>query len=694
MKKLLRRCFLKAGMSGFAMVAMLPAFPSCEQFAGGYAGEFLELGSGARALGMGRAYAAVAEGPGSLLWNPAGLGYPGRSEWAFNYVSLYEGAALSEIAFGHSFVRPFGIGLSGIRFQHQGIPRRDDFNNEIGSVEVSQTGMLFGVGFQPVHNFTLGATQKIISQKIDDTSASAWDMDVGMLADLGRFRWGLEAQNLMNAKLVRDGGSDQLPRAYRIGGALRLPGPLLATADLVRREKVSTEYRAGLEYSFTRWAALRAGWDGAFPTFGASLSWKRTGIDYAVLMHDILGPSHRFTLRLFFGPGLEKKQLARADWREGKIALAEAVKAEMRIVISTPTDGHETTAKRVSVSGRVDGSGPILRVTLNDTPIASKRGITIAAKPEKEADFTVQETFHFEEQVPLVIGQNYIVVEARLQSGRVGQEKIIVVRKPPLGEAAPARQGKPRLWLAVVGINSYLDPKVPTLKYAVADAEAITRFFENQGKLGLYRNIQKKILVDQEASLSNMRNAFGEFFIDAREDDIAIIFLAGHGYVDRLGESYLLAHDSKPDNLYSTALTMREFQNMLSSRIPPRRTLVLADACHSGGMGSTGLRGSEQIVAEFHRLVQATQGKLILTASREREYSREDSEKRHGVFTYYILEALQGLADGDKDGIVDLREMYDYVFEKVTKQTQGAQHPTLPTGGFDNEMPIAGVRNK
>ncbi len=51
---------------------------------GGSPAQFLEIGAGARALGMGDAYAAVAEGPEAVYWNPAGLASISRPEFAYS----------------------------------------------------------------------------------------------------------------------------------------------------------------------------------------------------------------------------------------------------------------------------------------------------------------------------------------------------------------------------------------------------------------------------------------------------------------------------------------------------------------------------------------------------------------------------------------------------------------------------------
>jgi uncharacterized caspase-like protein len=68
-------------------------------------------------------------------------------------------------------------------------------------------------------------------------------------------------------------------------------------------------------------------------------------------------------------------------------------------------------------------------------------------------------------------------------------------------------------------------------------------------------------------------------------------------------------------------------------------------------------------------------GKVILSASAANEVSVEKDEFKHGVFTYYLLEGLNGGADADGDGAVTMDEVYRYVSEKVPRATGQEQHP-------------------
>ena len=69
--------------------------------------------------------------------------------------------------------------------------------------------------------------------------------------------------------------------------------------------------------------------------------------------------------------------------------------------------------------------------------------------------------------------------------------------------------------------------------------------------------------------------------------------------------------------------------------------------------------------------------------------SLELQELGHGVFTYYLVRGLRGAADLNRDGIVTLQELYEYVEQQVTVKARasgGNQHPVMK-----GEMDIEGL---
>jgi uncharacterized caspase-like protein len=149
----------------------------------------------------------------------------------------------------------------------------------------------------------------------------------------------------------------------------------------------------------------------------------------------------------------------------------------------------------------------------------------------------------------------------------------------------------------------------------------------------------------------------------------------------------------------STALPMSEVQTALERHIVAQRVVVLADACHSAGIAAEGKRGID--VNRVNRAVldlsRTKPTAAIFTSSEGYELSQEGRQwgGGHGVFTWALLEGLQGKADGyldgKPDGVVTLGEVIEYARQTVITETKNAQHPA-PRGTYDRALPMSLLR--
>ena len=82
---------------------------------------------------------------------------------------------------------------------------------------------------------------------------------------------------------------------------------------------------------------------------------------------------------------------------------------------------------------------------------------------------------------------------------------------------------------------------------------------------------------------------------------------------------------------------------------------------------------------------------VTITASEVSQYSQEDQRwgGGHGVFTYDLLEGLNGHADADQDRIVTLGELFEFVRDRVQRETRNAQVPTVSQTPWDRSWPMS-----
>lgn len=252
-------------------------------------------------------------------------------------------------------------------------------------------------------------------------------------------------------------------------------------------------------------------------------------------------------------------------------------------------------------------------------------------------------------------------------------------------------------WAVVVGVGAYRDPRIPALRYADADARAFHDFLVSEGAgLGGFARDHVRLLLNEEATVRNVRSALLTWLRGATDDDIVVIYFAGHGAPDpgRLDDHYLLTWDTDLDDLPATALLMDAVSDAIR-RVYHRHLVLIADACHSAGVG--GQAGTRALSvnavnsAFLDRVRGTTGGHVTFTASQVNQLSREDARwgGGHGVFTWYLLEALRGRADEDADGIVTLGEAMEFVRDAVRRETKNAQIPTISQTSFDWYLPMA-----
>ena len=243
------------------------------------------------------------------------------------------------------------------------------------------------------------------------------------------------------------------------------------------------------------------------------------------------------------------------------------------------------------------------------------------------------------------------------------------------------KDDKGKVWAVVVGVDTYTN--LPHLKYAVKDAKAFNDLLLDNN---LVSSKSIFLVTDKQANIANLRTVLGtKLKQKAGKDDLVIIYFAGHGATERDSrspdgdglEKYLLPYDADPENLYATALPMREVSHILD-RINSERLVFIADACYSGASGGRTLarQGIRANLSDAYiDRISRGKGRVIMTASGANEVSVEDDELEHGVFTYHLIEALKGKADYDDDGFVTVDETYRFVSEEVPNATGQQQHP-------------------
>lgn len=270
---------------------------------------------------------------------------------------------------------------------------------------------------------------------------------------------------------------------------------------------------------------------------------------------------------------------------------------------------------------------------------------------------------------------------------------------PPAAPLPPPSSASTQHWAVVIGVSDYADSRIPALRYAAKDAQALHDWLVSPAG-GRYAPARVKLLTDRNATAAAIKEALYTWLRQTIEEDVVVIYFAGHGSPDSPDTPqnlYLLPYDTRYDAIASTGFPMWDVETALKRFIKARRVVVLADACHSGGVGATfdvarralGDVQPNRISSGLQNLASVGAGIAVISASDDRQLSAESAKfgGGHGVFTHYLLEGLKGKADYNNDSRVTLGELIPYLSEHVRRETLNAQSPTV-AGRFDPALTL------
>lgn len=239
---------------------------------------------------------------------------------------------------------------------------------------------------------------------------------------------------------------------------------------------------------------------------------------------------------------------------------------------------------------------------------------------------------------------------------------------------------RPALFVLSVGVGKYQSADIPSLRYAAKDAGDLASTLQRQRDL-LYREITIRVLSDAQATLEQVRQGLGWLIQSTGPDDLAVLFLAGHGTNDPDGQYYFLPSDAQADR--QTLLSGQALQEAL--RAIAGRVVLLLDTCHSGNV--LGRRSYNRLINDLtqeNRIV-------VFAASTGDQVARESPAWANGAFTKALVEGLRGVADYAEDNRISMSELETWASVRVSQLTSGLQTPTLAKPNATPDYVIAAL---
>jgi hypothetical protein len=252
--------------------------------------------------------------------------------------------------------------------------------------------------------------------------------------------------------------------------------------------------------------------------------------------------------------------------------------------------------------------------------------------------------------------------------------------------AGRKKDQRPNLILLAIGISEYQDKNFK-LDFAHQDAVEVEKAFKAQEGRA-FTEVKTKRLTNQQATRADIIRGLDWLRREGTEKDYRLLFLSGHGGVDRQSNYFFYSYDHDPrEDLEVYNVRWTTFLDKLTA--VPGKAILMVDTCRAaalaGGPKTKGPVNFEEILKEMQ---SDYRGLVTFAASTGRQMSIEKREWGHGAFTKALLEGLSGKADGyggRPDGYIDTKELGSWIIDRVRELTAKEQHaihtqpPELPS---------------
>lgn len=345
-----------------------------------------------------------------------------------------------------------------------------------------------------------------------------------------------------------------------------------------------------------------------------------------------------------------------------------------------------------------------INVILNDVPVPSSAGTDLRGDNTNSASREIR--------LELCNRKNRIQVSVLNEKGAESLKESFEINYE-------GKLIKPDLYIVTIGASEYADAKY-RLKYAAKDAGDIADLLL-QGK-EKYNSVNTFTLLDKEVTRENIIR-IRDFLMKSKVDDEVIVFIAGHGLLNKNYDYYFATSDIDFKNPEDRGITFEELEGLLDG-IPAKKKVLFIDTCHSGevdkeeikeikkkkvetgevsfrnvgeseyeskdgNIKKLGLKNTTGLLQEMFMDLRKGSGAVVISSAGGMEYAWEGGEFKNGLFTYCLLEGLKTRnADLNRDGEIKISELKEYVTDKVEKLTKGEQKPTSRRENYEFDFVI------
>lgn len=246
---------------------------------------------------------------------------------------------------------------------------------------------------------------------------------------------------------------------------------------------------------------------------------------------------------------------------------------------------------------------------------------------------------------------------------------------------------EPRRVALVVGVQDYEDAGLQGLQYTVADAHAFASVLVERGGFDTVEVLEGRVFT------TDFWRAWDLVTAELHTDDLFVVYFAGHGTLtlssgsapaadERGTRLYLLFSNSHLDAPRATGIPLSVLEARIQ-QVKAEHQVLVVDSCYSGLSRSAWTDATRQEAQSMRGPVPAPSTRVLrhldaeMFAAHVNEPALEDPALGHGIYTWYLMEALGGPGDLDGDGLVTVWEAHEHAASQTVRHTEGVQVPWI-----------------
>ena len=246
----------------------------------------------------------------------------------------------------------------------------------------------------------------------------------------------------------------------------------------------------------------------------------------------------------------------------------------------------------------------------------------------------------------------------------------------PDGSSAFAAKTNRHAVAVIIGNKTYGEG-VPDVRFAHNDAAAMKKYVlevlgYRDGNIIDLRDATQAQMVETFGNEASHEGKLFDWVRPGKSD--VVVFYSGHGVPGMKDKrAYLLPAGGNPNRAEITGYSVDTLYKNLA-KIPAKSMTVFLDACFSGETSAGLVIKSASGLSIVPQAPKSSGGLVSITAARGDQLASWDEDAGMGLFTRYLLQGLYGEADkqdwGNKDGIVTLAEVREYLGDEMTYQAR------------------------